>query len=91
MICEILSKDIFFKNDKNFTVCIILLGSLGFPLKGTGDKYGASVSTRILSDGICLKVSASSSDFLNVITPLAEIYAPISSNLKANFLLPVKQ
>ena len=44
-----------------------------FPLKGTGDKYGASVSTRILSDGICLKVSASSSDFLNVITPSRDI------------------
>ena len=49
------------------------LGSLDFPLKGTGDKYGESVSTSIFSLGISLNVLARSSDFLKVITPLAEI------------------
>ena len=34
---------------------------------------------------------AKSSDFLNVTTPLAEINAPKSNNLKANFFDPVKQ
>ena len=43
------------------------------PLKGTGDKYGESVSTRILLSGISLKVWASIFDFLKVTTPLAEI------------------
>ena len=34
---------------------------------------------------------AKSIDFLKVTTPLAEIYAPISINLNANSLDPVKQ
>ena len=69
----------------------MLHGSFGLPLKGSGDRYGASVSTRILFEGIALNVSANSLDFLKVITPLADIYAPISSNLNANFFVPVKQ
>ena len=69
----------------------MLLGSFGFPLKGTGAKYGASVSTSILSVGISLNVFAKSSDFLNVTTPLAEIYAPRSSSLNAKSFEPVKQ
>ena len=52
---------------------MILLGSLGLPLKGSGDKYGESVSTKIFSFGICLKVLANSDEFLNVTIPLAEI------------------
>jgi hypothetical protein len=64
---------------------------LGFPLKGIGAKYGASVSTNILSSGISLNVSAKTLDFLKVTTPLAEIYAPMSSRSKANFFEPVKQ
>ena len=70
---------------------MIWLGSLVLPRKGSGDKYGASVSTNILSAGIDLNVFANSFDFLNVTTPLADIYAPISSNLKAKSLVPVKQ
>ena len=66
-------------------------GSLGLPRKGSGDKYGASVSTNILSAGIDLNVFANSFDFLKVTTPLADIYAPISSNLNANSFVPVKQ
>ena len=38
---------------------------MGFPLKGIGAKYGASVSTNILSSGISLNVSAKTLDFLN--------------------------
>ena len=66
-------------------------GSLDFPRCGTGAKYGASVSTKILSLGISLKVFANSSDFLKVITPLAEIKAPKSNKSKANLFEPVKQ
>tara|TARA_A100001015_G_C14736996_1_gene612136 strand:+ start:143 stop:283 length:141 start_codon:yes stop_codon:yes gene_type:complete len=46
---------------------------LVLPLSGTGAKYGESVSTKIFSFGISLKVLANSSDFLNVTTPLAEM------------------
>ena len=38
-----------------------------------------------------VNVAASSDDFLNVITPLADIYAFKSSSLKANSREPVKQ
>jgi len=38
-----------------------------------------------------LNVEASSDDFLKVITPLADIYAFKSNNLKANSCEPVKQ
>ena len=48
-------------------------GSFGLPLKGSGDRYGESVSTRSLLFGIDKKVSANSFDFLNVTTPLADI------------------
>ena len=63
----------FLKLDKNFNVCVIWLGSFGLPLRGSGDKYGESVSIRILPEGKFLNVSANSLDFLNVIIPLAEI------------------
>ena len=43
-----------------------------FPLLGSGAKYGLSVSIRSLSKGIILKVSCNSTEFLNVIIPLAE-------------------
>ena len=59
--------DNFFSSDKNLTVWIIKLGSLGFPLKGTGARYGASVSNKILSFGKSLKVFGNSEDFLKVI------------------------
>ena len=48
------------------------LGSFDFPLSGSGDKYGESVSTSILSIGIDLKTSVSYVFFLKVIIPLAE-------------------
>ena len=73
------------------TVCVIKLGSLDLPLNGSGAKYGESVSTSILSLGISANVLANSLDFLKVTTPLAEIKAPISSNLNANSYDPVKQ
>ena len=91
VIVENSEKDIFFNSDKNFTVYFIKLGSLDLPLKGTGARYGASVSTKILLFGIFLKVLARSSDFLKVTTPLADINAPISNNLKAKSFDPVKQ
>ena len=58
---------------KNFTVWIMWHGSFDLPLKGTGARNGASVSTNIFSFGISLKVLAKSCDFLKVTTPLAEI------------------
>ena len=64
---------IFLIRDRNLTVCTILAGSLGLPLNGSGDRYGESVSTRILSLGSDKKVSAKSFDFLNVTIPLADI------------------
>ena len=54
-------------------MCVIYDGSFDLPLKGSGDKYGESVSTKILSFGKDKKVSARSLDFLNVTTPLADI------------------
>ena len=48
-------------------------GSLGLPLNGSGERYGESVSTNILSFGKDKNVLANSNDFLNVTTPLAEI------------------
>ena len=48
-------------------------GSFGFPLKGSGDKYGESVSTKIRSFGREKKVSANTFDFLKVTTPLADM------------------
>ena len=64
---------------------------MGFPLKGIGARYGASVSTKILLFGMSLNVKAKSCDFLKVITPLAEIKAFKSKSLKAKSLDPVKQ
>ena len=52
---------------------MILLGSFDLPLKGSGDRYGESVSTRIFSFGSDKKVSAKSFDFLKVTTPLADM------------------
>ena len=66
-------------------------GSFDFPLKGSGDKYGESVSINILLRGIDLNVSLRSLDFLNVIMPLAEKNASKSRSLSANFFVPVKQ
>ena len=73
VIFENSSNDKFLILDKKFTVCIIKLGSFGLPLKGTGARYGASVSTNIFSLGISLNVLAKSWDLLNVTTPLAEM------------------
>ena len=44
------------------------------PLFGTGARYGLSVSIKILSFGINLKVSCKSIEFLKVIIPLPEKY-----------------
>ena len=43
-----------------------------FPLLGTGAKNGLSVSIKILFNGMYLKVSCKSNEFLKVIIPLAE-------------------
>ena len=91
VISENSSKVRFFNDDKNFTVWTRKLGSFDLPLKGTGAKYGESVSTKILSLGISLNVEANSWDFLKVTTPLAEIYALRSNNLNAKSFEPVKQ
>ena len=53
-------------------VWTIWLGSLLLPLSGSGERYGESVSTKILLVGMDLKVSTSSLFFLKVIIPLAE-------------------
>ena len=58
---------------------------------GTGAKKGLSVSIRILSIGIDLKVSCKSSEFLNVIIPLAEKKEFRVNNFSENSLEPVKQ
>ena len=58
---------------KKFTVCIICDGSFDFPLKGSGERYGESVSTNIRLFGMEENVSAKSIDFLKVTTPLEEI------------------
>ena len=47
-------------------------GSFFFPLLGTGAKKGLSVSIKMLSIGIDLKVSWRSNEFLKVMMPLAE-------------------
>ena len=67
-------------------------------LEGMFAQYGRSLLWAItaavgfgLGVGISLKVFAKSCDLLKVTTPLAEIYAPKSNNLKANSLVPVKQ
>ena len=57
------------------------LGSFDLPLRGSGAKYGESVSINNLSFGIFLIVPAKSMDFLNVTIPLTEIYEPKSKSL----------
>ena len=47
-------------------------GSFFFPLFGTGARNGLSVSIRILFSGSDLNVFCNSTEFLNVIIPLAE-------------------
>ena len=61
-----------------------------FSSKRNWCEIGKSVSTKILSFGMSLKVFAKLIDFLKV-TTLADINAPKSSKLNANSLLPVKQ
>ena len=60
----------FYLFTNNFTA---ILGSFDLPLKGSGERYGESVSTNILSTGSSEKVFAKEVDFLNVIIPLADM------------------
>jgi hypothetical protein len=50
-----------------------LAGSFNLPLNGSGDKYGQSVSMRILSIGILAAVSWALLAFLKVKGPANEI------------------
>ena len=74
-----------------WAVCTTKEGSFCLPLLGTGAKYGLSVSMSILSKGINLNVFCNSWEFLKVIIPLAEKYAPKFNKFSANFFDPVKQ
>src|SRR6185369_6743510 len=56
-----------------FAVARTHAGSLRFPRKGCGARYGESVSTRIRSAGICAATSRKSCDFLNVTIPAKEM------------------
>ena len=66
---------------------MIWLGSLGLPRKGSGDKYGASVSTKILSAGIDLNVFANSFDFLQYSLSLLAYIHVAEKNKKYNLTL----
>ena len=72
-------------------MCSIKDGSFFFPLFGTGAKKGLSVSIKTFSSGRNLNVSCNSSEFLNVIIPLAEKKAFKLSYFSANCFEPVKQ
>ena len=87
----ITSFDTFLIFESFSTVWIILAGSLDFPLLGSGDKYGESVSTNNLFIGIYDTASTKLIDFLNVIIPLSEINQLRLINFFAKFTVPVKQ
>ena len=67
------SKYSFLINDKHSAMYTRFLGWLSFPLFGSGDRYGESVSTNILSIGISFIVSLNSPAFLKVTIPDKEI------------------
>ena len=68
-----------------------MAGSFLPPLTGSGDKYGESVSTNILSSGIFFIVSLNSPAFLKVTIPDKEIKKPNSRAAFANSGPAVKQ
>src|ERR1051326_3757785 len=72
-------------------VCRTNAGSLRLPRWGMGARNGASVSTRRRSSGTVFSTARSSSDFLNVAIPEAEMKNPSSSAASARRCVPVKQ
>lgn len=67
------SADIFLTSAIFWIVYIILEESFLVPRFGSGDKYGLSVSTNILSKGTKFITSVAFFEFLNVIGPAKDI------------------
>ena len=63
----------FLIRDNLSTIYFKYEGSFNLPLKGSGAKYGESVSTNKFSIGIEATASVSFVEFLKVIIPLIEI------------------
>ena len=80
------------KSAKNSAVSEVIQGLQGrSPLRGIGDRKGASVSTMIRSIGTRRAASCTSLAFLYVTTPVKLIIAPKSRIMRASSALPVKQ